>query len=632
MKKRVAVFGNGWSTEYLQLVLEGMKKRAGGSKVDLYVFINYSAGAESKMDNIGEKRIFELPDISIFDGAILLGNTFNLNSEREYLQKEILKYKIPAVSLEYKAQGIPCLYTDTYSGMYKMTKHLMEKHGVRNVIYVSGPADNSENIDRRRAVTDALLEAGLRLEEEQVVYGQWSYYDSYVEVSKWLEHHNTLPDAFICANDEMAIGTCAALDLVGKKVPEHVLVTGCDCGGRGQKMYPILSTVAREWDKLGYDGLDYVLRLMNGEKLPENIEYKSYPVYGESGGCKVSEERREKRRHSILETHMHQRASNMYEWHLRYIDDMMAKITEVGILKDQLGWNFAYNHSYEGENFLMCLVEGFFEDTRSIQEREKKEYTDTMDVFVHLENGKDQPRVSFPRRELLPPMNLSEESHCYAFVPLHLEEISIGYAVFIDEMGNLYNETMYTWARHVSQNLVKVHQSIRLEELNKRLMDASMTDALTGLKNRTGYDALAFPYLQRCQKEGKISSMIFADINRMKRINDIYGHIQGDIAIRTVADAIKMTMPAEWIAVRFGGDEFIMVGECRDHEEAEELKNLLAANLEQLKAERNLGFPLSVSFGAVVITPGEDYNLEEYLRKADEAMYVMKGKAHAEEG
>ena len=92
-----------------------------------------------------------------------------------------------------------------------------------------------------------------------------------------------------------------------------------------------------------------------------------------------------------------------------------------------------------------------------------------------------------------------------------------------------------------------------------------------------------------------------------------------------------MTMPSDWIAVRYGGDEFIMVGECQSDAEAEELKNRLSANLDILKKEQELCFPLSVSFGAVVIHPGESYNLEEYLRKADEAMYVMKQQVHASE-
>lgn len=632
MKKKVAVFANGWSNEYLQLVLEGIKKRAKESNVDLYAFINYSFGDEKNLENVGERNIFMLPNISEYDGVMLLANTINMSAEREYLNLEVLKHKLPAVSLEYELPGIPCLCTDTYSGVYDLTMHVIQEHGVRDVIYVSGPDDNIENQLRMKAVQDALATVGATLDTEKNIKANWSYYDAYDTMTVWLKEHETLPDAFICANDEMAIGVCTALDYLGKKVPEHVIVTGCDCNEKSQEIYPILSTVARKWDKLGYEGLDIVLRQMNGETVPEKQEYVSVPYLGESCGCKVEEARKEKRRKSIIRSYKSQRESSINEWHLRHIDDMLAKMKNIQDLKDHLGWNFSYNHTFEGANFMICLVDKYFTEGEVIQKDCYNGYTELMEVYVHIENGNTRPGGMFYVRDLMPKTELDEkESHLYLFLPLHVQDKSIGYVVFIDEMKNLYNQTLYTWARHVSQDLEGVRQNIRLEELNKKLTEVSMTDALTGLKNRTGYDALAFPYLQKCQKEGKTGSMIFADINRMKLINDKYGHLQGDIAICTVADAIKMTLPEGWIAVRFGGDEFIMVGECKDQEEAEHIKNQLYINLERVKQDKELCFPLSVSFGAVVMDPEADYSLEEYLRKADEAMYEMKQKAHETE-
>lgn len=632
MKKKVAIFANGWSNEFIELVLEGVKRRASHTNVDLYTFVNYSSGDEEKPDNIGEKSIFKLPDLTMFDGVILLANTINLSSERTYLNNEILRIGIPAVSLEYKLDGIPFLYTDTYSGIYHLTKHLTDVHLVRNVIYLSGPADNTENANRMRAVQDALQEVGSSLPPEQIIYGNWSYYDTYNVMAQWLKEDRPLPDAFVCANDEMAIATCAILDQEGIDVPGQVIVTGCDCIKKSQELFPILSTVVREWDQLGYDALDHVIRQMDGESVESEIEYKSISFLGESCGCKVNDLRRETRRRAIVRSQKAERESNMNEWHLRHIDDMLAKITNVPSLKDHLGWNFAYNHSFEGANFFICLVDGYFGDGEVAQNRGVVGYTEQMEVFVHLKNGEATLGTTFPSKDLLPPLDIDQnQSHFYLFIPLHVEEKTVGYTVFIDELKNLYNQTLYTWARHVSQDLDRVYQSIRLEELNKKLTLASMTDALTGLNNRTGYDALAFPLLQRCQQENKLSAMIFADINSMKLINDQFGHIQGDIAICTVADALKMTMPTDWIAVRFGGDEFILVGECQSEEDAENLKNQLASNLSALKQSRDLSFPLSVSFGAVVIHPGESYSLEEYLRKADEAMYVMKQQVHAAE-
>jgi diguanylate cyclase (GGDEF)-like protein len=170
-----------------------------------------------------------------------------------------------------------------------------------------------------------------------------------------------------------------------------------------------------------------------------------------------------------------------------------------------------------------------------------------------------------------------------------------------------------------------------LEELNKKLKEVSMTDALTGLRNRTGFDVMAVPYLQECQEKGKNSAIVFADINEMKMINDRYGHLQGDLALCTVAEAIKRTLPQKWIAVRYGGDEFIMVGECRDIEEAEYIKQKLGVELEYLKKMRKLNFRLSVSLGFVLMNPEEEHKLEDYLRRADEAMYIAKQKYHEEQ-
>ncbi|MBP3569047.1 MAG: GGDEF domain-containing protein [Lachnospiraceae bacterium] len=624
MKKKIAIFANGWSNDYLKLVLEGIQKRAAGNQVDLYTFLNYSSGSEDKPDNLGEKSIFELPDITMFDGVMLLTNTIYLASERNYLRQEVLKHHIPAITLEYELDGIPCICTDTYSGVYELTLHIIQEHNARHIVYVSGPEDNQESQNRMRAVNDALSTIGGQLTPEDIICGEWSYYATTTALSDWLNTHVDLPDAFVCANDEMALSIYATMDSMGKKIPEDVIVTGCDCIDHSQKIYPILSTVARDWEKLGYNGLDLLLQQINGESLSGTREYNSIPVLGESCGCKVSSERLQNRRRSIINNYKSQRQNNINEWHLRHIDDILTKMTSVRQLQEQLSRTFVYNHSFEGANFLVCLVDGFINGAVHYT------YTPQIEVCMHMENSHAKPVRMISRTELLPPLEVNEEdSNAFLFLPLHVEEELIGYAVFINKMDIVYQQNLYTWSRHVSQDLERVRQNIRLEELNKKLIEVSMTDALTGLKNRTGYDALAFPYLQKCQQEGKLGCMIFADINRMKLINDKYGHLQGDNALCSVAEAIKRTMPKDWIAVRFGGDEFIMVGECKTSEEAEQLKKQLAEHLEQVKTERNLCFPLTASFGAVVMHPDENYSLEEYLRKADEAMYVMKQQAHA---
>lgn len=625
MKKKIAVFGNGWSDEYLRLVLGGIHTYAAGCNVDLYTFINHSSGSEEAPENAGEKSIYTLPDLTMFDGIILLANTMNLASERDYFTREVARLQIPTVCLEYQLDGIPCICTDTYSGVFELTSHLIKEHGVQNVVYVSGPPDHYENRLRLQAVNDALASINKSVSPDNIIYGEWSYYNSLNATNSWLETHG-LPDAFVCANDEMALGVCSVMNTREIKVPEQVIVTGCDCISLSQHIYPLLTTVARDWNKLGSDALECVLRQIKGKSIPAVTTYNTLPVYGESCGCEVQDERIQLRRRSILGQHRKKKESTMYEWHLRQLDDTMTKMTTVQDLKDQLGWDLSYNHAYEGKNFLICMVDTF------IEKDFHTDFTDEIDVYLHIENEEVQAPCHFSKKDLLPPLNVNpQESNSYLFLPLHIQDNILGYVVFINHTDIVYDsDALYTWTQHISHNMERVRQNVHMEELNKKLTEVSMTDSLTGLKNRTGYDALAVPYLQRCQQEGKLGSMIFADINHMKLINDKYGHLQGDIALCTVADAIKLTMPSDWIAVRFGGDEFIMVGSCADKYEAEFLKDRLSANLKLLIKERDLRFPLSASFGAVVMDPEENYSLEEYLRKADEAMYIMKQQAHAQ--
>ena len=90
MKKKIAVFGNGWSEEFLKQVLTGIQNRAASNDIDVYAFFNYSSGPNDTPDNQGERVMFTLPDMSTFDGVIVLGNTINIASERDYLRSQII--------------------------------------------------------------------------------------------------------------------------------------------------------------------------------------------------------------------------------------------------------------------------------------------------------------------------------------------------------------------------------------------------------------------------------------------------------------------------------------------------------------------------------------------------------------
>ena len=136
--------------------------------------------------------------------------------------------------------------------------------------------------------------------------------------------------------------------------------------------------------------------------------------------------------------------------------------------------------------------------------------------------------------------------------------------------------------------------------------------------------------LEELREQKKRALMMVVDINRMKTINDRYGHLQGDLAIRIVAKAIKEKIPDNWYGIRYGGDEFVVIGENVFIDDGDIMKRQLCAAVEHERTALQLPFELSISVGSVAIDPSENISLDEYFRRADDAMYEMKKINHAE--
>ena len=184
---------------------------------------------------------------------------------------------------------------------------------------------------------------------------------------------------------------------------------------------------------------------------------------------------------------------------------------------------------------------------------------------------------------------------------------------------------------HISSGLDRARQNIKLENMYRRLEEISVKDELTGLLNRLGYEKLAIPYLEELREKKKKAIILVADINRMKLINDKYGHLHGDMAIKITAHALQKSIPKEWKAVRYGGDEYVIIGEAALCENINRLKKNVIEDIAKQVSDYELPFKLSVSIGYVNVASDSNLSIEECFRMADDAMYHMKEVAHKEE-
>ncbi|MDP2760544.1 MAG: GGDEF domain-containing protein [Sideroxyarcus sp.] len=148
-------------------------------------------------------------------------------------------------------------------------------------------------------------------------------------------------------------------------------------------------------------------------------------------------------------------------------------------------------------------------------------------------------------------------------------------------------------------------------------------DALTGVHNRRWMND-AFPrVLHRCTLNGKHSAVMVIDIDHFKRVNDSYGHLVGDAALKSLANIMQINLRPHDLLVRYGGEEFAILLPDTALDEAksiaERLRVMVAAN--EIESD-GLMFKITISIGIASIA-GKG-SLEEFFGAADRALYRAK--------
>ncbi|MGE5224357.1 MAG: diguanylate cyclase domain-containing protein [Omnitrophica WOR_2 bacterium] len=169
-----------------------------------------------------------------------------------------------------------------------------------------------------------------------------------------------------------------------------------------------------------------------------------------------------------------------------------------------------------------------------------------------------------------------------------------------------------------------MHYAVERQTWKMKLQSMALIDDLTGLYNRRGFTSLYRKYLKLSQRSNKSFLLIYADLDRLKIINDTYGHQEGDRVLIEVAQLLKDTFRESDIVARIGGDEFTILAMDVPDQMGDMLSARLEANLESKLARDKRPYRYSISLGIARCHPDEPQALEDLLAEADASMYVEK--------
>ena len=628
MKKKIAVFTSGWCGEILSEFLTGMQKTLEKEAVDIFLFLCYPTYIDSASNKQGELNIFSLPDIKDFDGVVIFGSGLNFNDQIDDIIKRSNEANVPVMMQGARRPGISYIGSDNYMATISMCEHLHTKHNIKSIIFLAGTVDSHDSELRLQAVKDYLAEHNCSDELMDVYYTKWENAAVTRYINNYGRSGQPLPDAFICANDGLAMETCVTLGNNGYIVPDDVLVTGYDYLDDSQIFDPSIASVDQCFTEMGSACGKVWLDILAGKETSESNIIPCKFIPGDSCNCYEFRNSDNMRRRIGREAFTKRAMTTYFNRKLNLIDSTILSCLTYQDFKKSLHQLLIDNHDYEGDSFHVLLEPNFglsiYDPNIKLR---TKGYSKQMEILYSTEDGELLEDEMFYSKNLIPGYNGEGINHLYIFLPLHEADEAYGYIIFRDRMSQVNNHFLQIYQSRMGLVFDKFRHALSLDLINKRLLEVMRRDPLTNVNNRRAYEDKE-KYLQ--SEINTDSNIRFAiamfDVNNLKLVNDSRGHEAGDMylvnACRLICNVFKHSP-----IYRVGGDEFIAVLSGEDYNNYENLFNELNSLMNPYS--NTLPLPedyISIACGVSEYNPQVDMSVQDVMKRADELMYKNKAK------
>jgi len=605
-----------------------------GSNVVVFSAMIYTGGYENFQE--GESQNVALANFDTMDAVIILPDTLQAppTDGQEVMDYIRENFDGPKVALDIKADGFQQYFCDDTDSIDYVVSHLIEKHNCTDIAFMTGVEGHPHSISRLNGYYQALNRHHIPIDENRVFYGDFWYNEGERVVEALCNSPKGLPQAIACANDAMAVSVYKALEERGYRIPEDILLTGFDHSGNASSGdYPITSAM-RNIGEIAEKAMQYIFTEWGLTDLP-TFEAKQRLVINKSCGCKIEK----KQVYQITNANTLDGFLSIYNFMLEDMissDDIHACIWKIDWYASEMP-KFLNDYS----NLRICLCEDW--NMLSAAEHEGS-FTDQ--VILALDKRDKQPGdnnhlevkdirfmadVLFDRKDYFPGFgSLDIAPEIYYVNVLHFGKNCFGYAMLgygPECKDHVYFDNYVMWVRKVNAALESLRRQYAVEELYKAAEKRAITDTMTGLYNRNGYNKLLSEMITDIGEDEKFAFLFF-DNNGLKYINDTYGHVAGDDVICQTAKVISERYFPEArkeANFRIGGDEYVklvlgkingeMAGQCIDR---------IHEALNKINKEGGREYPIYVAGGFQLYTADTIKSPDDIMKSADEQMYVNK--------
>lgn len=698
--------------------------------------------------------VYDYANLADVDGVVIAYGSLGIFLEDRNRKHFLSHFKdMPYVLVEDRDESMKgsSVISDNYNGMCKIVEHLIVEHGCKDFLFLSGPNNNTDAIEREKAFRDTLGKHGIPFDESRYAEGDFSQCCN-EQIACLLDRHPHA-DAFVCANDVMAETVYKECMTRNIEVGRDIAVTGYDDWDMAERLMPPLTTAMQDELDMGQICVKRIVELCKGntpliDVVPAAIKIRSSCGCSMISGCvfpdsdiwdkegtdaylvelseaisrKVMISNASEDKRKLVKEHLYNlmyQNRGMYENPDQYIIepkviresidkivldecstyisvsalteviyDYVEELSKKELFKDKtktllklaevllesiqqsvIKRQDEERECHERNMMFIPLVSrdmlaniddevAFYESPMKILKvlgvkgaylyllknpqphhyAEKWNFKQPLWLASYLEDGKI---VSYNKEDR--PL-ITKEAGMSSFFEGERERIVIAFSLFqgVQQYGIFLVETdpaqmqlMHLVCMQISSSMNFFHMYQRqiqmqkqleclveeINEKNKILGFISEYDELTGVMNRRGFMERAMEFAHDNSGHGVL---LIADLDHLKEINDSFGHVAGDFAIRSAAGILMTALGEDTLIARIGGDEFVALLPYESELSGDIYIDKLRKAYGEFNKSSKKEFYVELSAGYTIFSCEEEMDFESILADSDKMLYEAK--------
>lgn len=251
---------------------------------DLLMVVGRSLGGPGPHE-LAQNTAYDLIRPGSVDGVVLVAGGLASFSGVERLAEYCDKLRpLPLCSVGLQIPGVPSIVIDPRPGLWDLIEHLVRKHACSRIAFIGGPPQNPEAEQRLETYRECLTRHGLNIDPDLIENGPFTLIGGSEATARVLER-TRLPQAFVAANDSLALGVIKTLQSKGLKVPGDVIVTGFDDLAFARFSSPPLTTIRQPLRRMASLAVRSVQAQLEGLASSRTTELPVELTVRSSCGC-----------------------------------------------------------------------------------------------------------------------------------------------------------------------------------------------------------------------------------------------------------------------------------------------------------------------------------------------------------